>query len=404
MDYERTKIYLEERGQQHLLKYYGELSESERKQLLKDIENTNFSILKKLDKSAKKPGKITPINAVTVQDIKRRRLQFESVGLNFLREGKVAAVLLAGGQGSRLGFDGPKGTFNIGLTRNISIFELQMKSVFSVVEKAGRYFHLFIMTSVQNNDETVKFFEDNDYFGYPVDLIHFFIQDVAPTCDFEGKVFLDKKHRVSLAPNGNGGWYSSLVNSGLARVMERENIEWLNVYGVDNVLQKMCDPAFIGATILKQCRCGAKVVSKVNPDEKVGVICNENGKPTVLEYFEIPENLKNKTKKGELVYRFGVTLNYLFNVHDLNLTLSGRLPYHLAKKAIPHIEDGERVTPKEPCGYKPETLIVDMVKHMGSCLAYEVEREKEFAPVKNLTGPDSVDTARELLALNGIQL
>jgi len=404
MDYERTKIYLEERGQEHLLKYFGELSESERKQLLKDIENTNFSILKKLDKSPKKPGKITPVNAVTVQDIKRRRLQFESVGLNFLREGKVAAVLLAGGQGSRLGFDGPKGTFNIGLTHYISIFELLMKSALSVAERAGRYFHVFIMTSVQNNDESVKFFEDNDYFGYPCDLIHFFIQDVAPTCDFDGKVFLDRKHRVSLAPNGNGGWYSSLVNSGLARVMERENIEWLNVYGVDNVLQKICDPEFIGATILKQCRCGAKVVSKVSPDEKVGVICNEDGKPTVLEYFEIPENLKNKTRKGELVYRFGVTLNYLFNIHDLNLTLSGRLPYHFAEKAIPHIEDGERVTPKEPCGYKPETLIVDMVKHMGSCLAYEVEREKEFAPVKNLTGPDSVDTARELLALNGIKL
>ena len=166
----------------------------------------------------------------------------------------------------------------------------------------------------------------------------------------------------------------------------------------------MCDPSFIGATVLKRFRCGAKVVSKVCPEEKVGVICNEDGKPTVLEYFEIPENLKNKTKKGELVYRFGVTLNYIFNVQDLNITLSGRLPYHLAEKAIPHMEDGERVTPKQPCGYKFETLIVDMVKLMGSCLAYEVEREKEFAPVKNLVGVDSVDTARALLIKNGIVL
>ncbi|MDE7082194.1 MAG: UTP--glucose-1-phosphate uridylyltransferase [Clostridia bacterium] len=404
MDYERAKIYLEERGQQHLLKYYGELSEEERAQLLKDIENTNFSIIKKLNKTPKKIGKITPVNAVTVQDIKRRRLQFESVGLNMLHEGKVAAVLLAGGQGSRLGYDGPKGTFNIGVTRELSIFELQMNNIFSVVKKTGRYFHLFIMTSVQNNEETVQFFKDRKFFGYPNDLIHFFIQDVAPTCDFDGKIFLDRKNRVSLAPNGNGGWYSSLVNSGLARVMEHENIEWLNVYGVDNVLQKICDPSFIGATVLKQCRCGAKVVSKTCPEEKVGVMCNEDGKPTVLEYFEIPEHLKSKTRKGELVYRFGVTLNYLFNVHDLNLTLSGRLPYHLAEKAIPHMEDGERVVPNQPCGYKLETLIVDMVKFMDSCLAYEVEREKEFAPVKNLSGTDSVDTARELLAKNGITL
>ena len=173
---------------------------------------------------------------------------------------------------------------------------------------------------------------------------------------------------------------------------------------MDNVLQKICDPAFIGATVIKQCRCGAKVVKKAGPDEKVGVLCSEDGKPTIIEYYEMPENLKNKTKNGELVYRYGVTLNYLFNVHDLNLTLGGKLPYHLAEKAIAHMENGVRVIPDKPCGYKFETLVVDMVKLMGSCLAYEVEREVEFAPIKNATGNDSVETARELLKLNGIEL
>lgn len=404
MDYERAKHYLKERGQEHLLEYYDELSADERDLLLDDIQNTNFSIVKNLNKTQKKRGKISPINAVTIQEIKRRRLQFESLGLNFLSEGKVGAVLLAGGQGSRLGFNGPKGTFNIGINRKLSIFEQQMNNIAEVTAKTGRHFHLFIMTSIGNNAETVKFFEDNNFFGYPRDMIHFYTQDVAPTCNFDGKVFLDQKHRISLAPNGNGGWYSSLVNSGLTRVMERDNIEWLNVYSVDNVLQKICDPAFIGATIIKGCRCGAKVVSKVCAEEKVGVLCNEDGKPAIMEYYEMPENLKNKKRKGELVYRYGVTLNYLFNVHDLNLTLSGKLPYHLAEKAIPHMENGERFTPSEPCGYKLETLVVDMVKLMGSCLAYEVEREKEFAPVKNLAGPDSVETARELLIKNGVIL
>ncbi|MDE7087834.1 MAG: UTP--glucose-1-phosphate uridylyltransferase, partial [Clostridia bacterium] len=320
------------------------------------------AVLENLDKSKKTIGSITPINAVTIDDIKRRRLQLENVGFNSLREGKVAAVLLAGGQGSRLGYEGPKGTFEMGLTRKLSIFELQIESLKYVAEKAGRHPHLFIMTSVQNDAETQKFFEENNFFGYPHELIHFFIQDVAPTCDFDGKVFLDQKYRVSLAPNGNGGWYSSLINGGFARLIERENIEWLNVDGVDNVLQKPCDPAFIGATILNNCRCGAKVVSKVSPEEKVGVICNEDGKPTVLEYFEIPESLKNKTENGKLVYRFGVILNYLFSVKALNQTLPGKLPYHLAEKAITHIEYGERVTPPKPCGYKLETLVVDMVK------------------------------------------
>lgn len=404
MNYERAKAYLEKRGQGHLLEYYDELSPEDRETLLNDIENTNFSVLAHVNNGPQKRGRITPINAVTVEDIKRRYSQFESVGLDFLSEGKVGAVLLAGGQGSRLGFKGPKGMFNIGVNRKLSIFEQQMNNIAEVNSRTGRHFHIFIMTSRTNNDETVKFFEDNDYFGYPRDRIHFYIQDVAPTCDYNGKVFLDEKHRVSLAPNGNGGWYSSLVNSGLARVIERDGIEWLNVYSVDNVLQRICDPAFIGATIIKRCGCGAKVVRKANADEKVGVLCNEDGKPAIVEYYEMPEDLKNKTKKGELVYRYGVTLNYLFNVRELNSTLSGRLPYHVADKAIPHIENGVRVTPEKPCGYKMETLVVDMVKMMGSCLAYEVERDREFAPVKNATGTDSVETARALLQKNGVIL
>ncbi len=404
MNYERAKAYLSKRGQQHLLDYYDELSATDKETLLNDIENTNFSVLVHVGQKPKKLGKITPVNAVTSSDIKRRYSQFESVGLDFLSEGKVAAVLLAGGQGSRLGFKGPKGMFNIGVNRFLSIFEQQMNNIAEVNAKTGRHFHLFIMTSRANNDETIKFFKENDYFGYPRDRIHFYIQDVAPTCDYSGKVFLDEKHRVSLAPNGNGGWYSSLVNSGLARIMERDGIEWLNVYSVDNVLQRICDPAFIGATIIKRCGCGAKVVKKVCADEKVGVLCNEDGKPAIMEYYEMPEDLKNKTKKGELVYCYGVTLNYLFNVHELNSTLSGRLPYHVADKAIPHIENGVRVTPEKPCGYKLETLVVDMVKMMGSCLAYEVERDREFAPVKNATGTDSVETARALLEQNGVIL
>ncbi len=407
MNLETAKAYLQKHNQSQLLQYYDELSAEEQLRLLKQIEYTNFNIVKNIEisQSGSGNGKITPpANAVTVEEAARRRIQFETVGLNMLAEGKVGAVLLAGGQGSRLGYDGPKGTFNIGVTRELSIFEQLMRNVSDVTSQTGRAFPLFIMTSTVNDVATRSFFKEHSYFGYPRDEIHFFIQDVAPACDYDGKVFLDDKGRISLMPNGNGGWYSSLVNNGLGRILERDNIEWLNVFGVDNVLQRICDPAFIGATILKRCRCGAKVVKKTSPDEKVGVLCTQDGKPSIVEYFEMPEDLKNKTKKGELVYRYGVILNYLFNVHDLNLTLSGKLPYHLADKAIAHMENGVRVTPSSPCGYKFETLVVDMVRLMGSCLAYEVEREREFAPVKNATGTDSVDTARELLRKNGVVL
>ena len=407
MNLETAKAYLQKHNQSQLLQYYEELSEEEQLRLLKQIEYTNFNIVKNIEisQSGSGNGKITPpANTVSIEEAARRRIQFETVGLNMLAEGKGGAVLLAGGQGSRLGYDGPKGTFNIGVTRELSIFEQLMRNVSDVTSQTGRAFPLFIMTSTVNDAATRSFFKEHSYFGYPRDEIHFFIQDVAPACDYDGKVFLDDKGRISLMPNGNGGWYSSLVNNGLGRILERDNIEWLNVFGVDNVLQRICDPAFIGATILKRCRCGAKVVKKTSPDEKVGVLCTQDGKPSIVEYFEMPEDLKNKTKKGELVYRYGVILNYLFNVHDLNLTLSGKLPYHLADKAIAHMENGVRVTPSKPCGYKFETLVVDMVRLMGSCLAYEVEREREFAPVKNATGTDSVDTARELLRKNGVVL
>ena len=407
MDYERAKLFLSQRGQSQLLDYYDELDEEQRRILLDEITNVNFSVVKNIQNNSeqKKTGKYKPVPAKSLEDIEKNRKKYEEEGIKLLKEHKVGAVLLAGGQGTRLGFDKPKGMFNIGVTRQLSIFEQLMNNIKDVTRVTGRNFPLFIMTSDVNNDETVAFFAENNYFGYPKDKIYFYIQDKEPVCDFDGKIFLSEKHRVALSPNGNGGWYSSLINSGLNRVLEREGVEWLNVFGVDNVLQRICDPTFIGATSLSRCFCGAKVVKKTCPEEKVGVLCERDGKPCIVEYYEMPpEFTKKYNRKGELSYRYGVTLNYLFNVHVLNATISWKLPYHLAKKAIPHIENGALAEPEEPNGYKFETLVVDMVRFMGNCLAFEVDRQKEFAPVKNKTGVDSVDTARELLKINGVEL
>lgn len=407
MDYERAKLFLSQRGQSQLLDYYDELDEEQRRILLDEITNVNFSVVKNIQNNSeqKKTGKYKPVPAKSLEDIEKNRKKYEEEGIKLLKEHKVGAVLLAGGQGTRLGFDKPKGMFNIGVTRQLSIFEQLMNNIKDVTRVTGRNFPLFIMTSDVNNDETVAFFAENNYFGYSKDKIYFYIQDKEPVCDFDGKIFLSEKHRVALSPNGNGGWYSSLINSGLNRVLEREGVEWLNVFGVDNVLQRICDPAFIGATSLSRCFCGAKVVKKTCPEEKVGVLCERDGKPCIVEYYEMPpEFTKKYNRKGELSYRYGVTLNYLFNVHVLNATISWKLPYHLAKKAIPHIENGALAEPEEPNGYKFETLVVDMVRFMGNCLAFEVDRQKEFAPVKNKTGVDSVDTARELLKINGVEL
>lgn len=407
MNYERAKSLLSENGQLQLLDYYGELSEEQRRILLNDIEKLNFSVVENINRAdGETAGKISPArSAAKIGNIRAHFAEYEKEGLNLLKQGKVAAVLLAGGQGTRLGFEKPKGTFDMGVTRSLPIFRILMDTVKSVASRAGRPFPLFVMTSGINNDDTVAFFKSNNYFGYPEDKIHFYIQDTEPACDFDGKIFLAEKHRVSLSPNGNGGWYSSLVNAGFKSVLEKEGVEWINVFGVDNVLQKICDPAFIGATLLSGCACGAKVVSKTCPEERVGVLCERDGKPAIVEYYEMPPELSAlENEEGELVYRYGVILNYLFKVNLLDGTIGQKLPYHLAKKAVPHLENGVTVKPDAPNGYKFETLVVDMVRRMGSCLAYEVEREREFAPVKNKTGVDSVDSARNLLIKNGIQL
>lgn len=402
----QTEELLAEHGQTHLLEYYNGLKEDEKQSLLNDIAKIDFSVLQGLfSEQDKKHGEYTPINALSLAEIEKNRALYEEAGLAALRAGKVAAVLLAGGQGTRLGFDGPKGTFNIGINKQLSIFGRQFEEIRSVADRAGAFFHVFVMTSEGNRAATVAFFEENGYFGYPKERVHFFVQKTSPACDFNGKIFLEEKHKIAFSPNGNGGWYASLTGSDCGRLIEEEGIEWLNVYSVDNVLQRICDPVFVGATLLSGANSSSKVVKKTGPEERVGVLMNEDGAPTVVEYYELPESLANaRDDDGELIYRYGVILNYLFKVDVLNKTVKYKLPWHYAKKAVPHIEGGKKVFPSQPCGYKTETLVVDMVKLMGSCLAVEVERDREFAPVKNKAGADSVDTARALLIKNGIEI
>ena len=211
---------------------------------------------------------------------------------------------------------------------------------------------------------------------------------------------------MSTSPNGNGGWFISMKNAGLLELVQKEGIEWLNVFAVDNVLQRIADPCFVGATIQKNCAVGAKVVRKNAPDEKVGVMCLEDGTPSIVEYYELTDELMNaKDENGDPAYYFGVILNYLFRVADLLEILENNLPLHIVEKKIPFLnENGEQVKPETPNGFKFENLVLDMIHQMKSCLPFEVVREKEFAPIKNKTGVDSVESARELLKKNGVTL
>lgn len=399
---------LEKYGQEHILRYYDELSEEEKEALLAQIDATDMSILEACrhrEELAKK-GVITPLAAMQLPEIEANRETFTATGIEAIKDGRVGAVLLAGGMGTRLGSDDPKGMYNVGLTKEVYIFECLINNLMDVVRQAETWIHLFVMTSDKNHKATVHFLKEHQFFGYKEEYVHFFMQEMAAATDYEGKIYLEEKGKLSTSPNGNGGWFVSMKNAGLLDLVEQEGIEWLNVFAVDNVLQRIADPCFVGATIRKNCVVGAKVVRKNSPDEKVGVMCLEDGRPSIVEYYELTDELRNaKAENGDFSYYFGVILNYLFSVAELIRILDNNLPLHIVEKKIPYLnEEGELVKPETPNGFKFENLVLDMIHQMESCLPFEVVREKEFAPIKNRTGVDSVESARELLQKNGVEL
>ena len=405
MNYNEAVEKLKTFNQEHVLRFYEELNEDGKKELLSQIEKTDFTVIEQAAESGKR-GKIAPIKAMTLPEIEMGREHFERIGIEAVRAGKVGAVLLAGGMGTRLGSDAPKGMYDIGISRHVYIFQRVIENLMKVVSKSGNYIQLFVMTSEKNHDATVNFFREHDYFGYDSEYIAFFMQDMAPAADYGGKVYMEAKDCIATSPNGNGGWFLSMKKSGLMELIEKRGIEWLNVFAVDNVLQSIADPVFIGAVLEGGYSVGSKVIRKVSPDEKVGVMCTEDGRPSIVEYIELTDDmLTQKDENGEYAYNFGVILNYLFKVDRLLGLLERKLPYHKSAKKIPYInEKGESVKPDEPNGYKYEQFILDMIQMLDSCLPFEVLREKEFAPIKNKTGVDSVESARELLKKNAIEL
>ncbi len=406
MTYSEALHKLEPAGQEHLLQYYDELKEEQKEFLLQQIEDLDLSLLELVQNGVKEvgKGKLEPLGAVTLKEIEENRDRYEAVGLEAIKACKVGAVLLAGGQGTRLGLDKPKGMLNVGVNKSLFLFEQLIHNLMQVVKKADAWVPLFIMTSEKNNDDTTKFFEENNYFGYDKDYVFFFVQEMAPSVSYEGKIYMEEKDKLSTSPNGNGGWFSSLVRAGLLDKIDELGVEWLNVFSVDNVLQKIADPVFVGATIQAGCVCGSKVVAKADPNEKVGVLCLEDGKPSIVEYYEMTdEMIHSRDAEGRLLYNYGVILNYLFEMKTLIRIMNENMPTHVVEKKIPYMaEDGTQVKPEEPNGYKFETLVLDMIRKMDNCLSFEVERKHEFAPIKNRTGVDSLDSARELMKENGI--
>ena len=405
MNYEQIKEKLEQYGQTQLLRFYEELDETQKETLLDEIGQIDFDMLR-VNQSSEQAGVITPIEAMTLDQIKEQEDAFRQEGLAAIRSCNVAAVLLAGGQGTRLGLDGPKGTLNVGINRELFIFQCLINNLMDVKKEADAWIPLLVMTSDKNDADTRAFFESHDFFGYNKDYVFFFKQEMAPSTDFDGKIYLEEKDHISLSPNGNGGWFISLQKAGLLEKIKSMGVQWLNVFAVDNVLQRMADPVFVGATIQSGKPIGAKVIRKAAPDEKVGVMCYRDNRPSIVEYYELTdEMMTQKNEKGELAYNFGVILNYLFKLSELERIAGENMPLHIVDKKIPYIdENGNKIKPEEPNGHKYETLVLDMIQMMDGCLVFEVDRAKEFAPIKNMHGVDSLDSAREMMQKIGIEL
>ena len=403
---EEAKAILKKYGQEHLLNHYDKLDEKHKRELLDQINNINFELINSLYKNTKKELKkqedeITPIEYLDKYKLYDDYKYYENIGKKAIKEGKLAAVTMAGGQGTRLGHDGPKGTYDIGLDSHKSLFELLADNLKEEGKKYGVVIPWFIMTSKENNKATIDFFEKHKFFGYQKDKnIFFFVQGELPMIDTEGKILIGEDGLVKQAADGHGGIYESLVKNGMTEKMRHMGIEWVFIGGVDNCLVKMVDPVLMGIAIDKKVTVACKSVVKVNPHEKVGVFCRRNGKPNVIEYSEITEEMAEaRDENGELLYGESHILCNLFSVDAIERMGANPLPYHVAFKKATYIDkDGNLVVPNSPNAYKFEAFLFDAFGSVDDMAVLRVKREEEFAPVKNAdsAGVDCPRTAREL--------
>ncbi len=404
--YEEVKEILKKENQEQLLIRYNKLNELQKEELLNQILKIDFKQMNKLYEGTKtkkdfKDTKVEPLEYIDKQKItEEKRKQYEQEGIKILKEGKYAVVTMAGGQGTRLGHTGPKGTFEleIGNGQKKPLFTLLSNTIKEANEKYNVHIPWYIMTSTENNCQTVNFFKRHNYFNMGENNIIFFKQNEIPMVDENGKILVNEEGLVKEAADGHGGIFEALRKEGILEDMKKRGIEWIFIAGVDNVLAKMIDPLLNGIAIEKKCLAAGKSVVKSNPKERVGVFCKKNNKPSVIEYTEITDEMAEKVdENGELLYGESHILCNLFNIKAVEEITKNTLPYHMAFKKAKYIDsNGVIVVPNEPNAYKFEAFLFDAFETLDNMAIMRVKREEEFAPVKNAEGVDSPETASKL--------
>lgn len=403
--YAKAKEILKKYNQEHLLLKYAELDSKEKEYLLNQILNINFEQISKLYKEIKKERKLEEYKIEPIPFIEKSSLSKEEIdkyykmGADEIKNGKFAVVTMAGGQGTRLGFDGPKGSYILNVKpKPKSLFEILCDDLKKAKTKYNVIIPWYIMTSKDNNAQTVDFFEKNNYFDYPKDAIKFFIQGEIPMVDIDGKILLTEEGLVKEAADGHGGVFEAMFKNNIVNNMEQRKIEWIFVGPVDNPLAKMVDEVFIGLSKGRGVLGAGKSLVKANPEEKVGVFCKKDGRPSVIEYTEISKEMANAVdSNNNLLYAESHINCNMFNIKGLEMIGNQKLPYHSAFKKATYLDvNGNIIKSEKPNSYKFESFIFDAFNKLEDMLIFRVKREEEFAPVKNKEGVDSVATATEM--------
>lgn len=408
----QAQIILKKYNQEHLLQFYDELTDSEKHFLLGQILSINFEEILYLYEKSKfdvtdSTEEVAPLPYINKSTLSKQELEFYSnIGNSAIRNGEIAVITLAGGQGSRLGFKGPKGTFELDTKPKICLFEVLCNYLKTASSEYNVNIPWYIMTSSENHQTTIDFFENKDFFGYPRSHVIFFTQENLPIIDMDGKLVLEEIYKVKVASNGNGNLFSSLEKYNLLDDMIKRNIKWIFVGGVDNVLLNPLDSLFIGLTIHSKNHIASKTLFKQDPSNINWVFALKNDKPSIVDCENFATELSNvKDENGNYLYRETNMLAHLFSIDALLKMKEVRLPYHRAFRKSPFVNyEGMKQVPEKPNIYKFEKFVFDAFPHFDDITLLRVNPMEEFAPIKDFNGPYNPEVAKKMYEKNVLHI
>ena len=402
--FQKAKEILKEYNQEHLLNFYDELDKNERSFLINQICRINFKQIFDLYE-ASKADEVIPTNFIEPlpyfdkSKLSKKDLNYySSIGETYIKNGEFAVVTMAGGQGTRLGYKGPKGTFELDIIPKKSLFEILCDNLKKANEKYNVTIPWYIMTSIYNDEDTKKFFKEKNFFGYPQNSIKFFKQSQLPLINTDENLILEEIYKIKEASNGNGDVFEALKINNMIDGMKRNNVKWVFFSGVDNVILDIVDPLLLGLTISNNCQISSKTLYKKNANAPDWIFAKRNGKPAIINSCHLTNEMKvAKGNDGHDLYREINMLAHIFSISAIELIADRKLPYHRAFKKNTFVnEEGMKQVPEKPNTFKFETFIFDAFSYFDNMVLLRVKEEDEFAPIKDFNGIHNPEVAKDL--------